>query len=73
MRLMKNSALSLTLVLLVIVFFASSCANNKRYQTIGCYSYNSIPPSDKNDFKIVDFCEFENDMNLATQEILPVD
>ena len=72
MKFMKNSALSLTLALMVLAFL-TSCANNKRYQNIGCYSYESIQPSNTDDCKIVEFTEVHYDANLATKEINTTD
>ena len=73
MKFMKNSALSLTLAFLALAFLTTSCANNKRYQNIGCYSYESIQTSNTDDCKITKFTEVQYDANLASKEINTTD
>jgi PBP1b-binding outer membrane lipoprotein LpoB len=64
---MKNSSLSLTLLLLV-VFFLASCASNNRH--IGCYGYEETPDSDAYCVEEIDLQNTtEVKMNTATESL----
>lgn len=70
MKLMKKSALSLTLGLTLFALLASCAPNNKKYRNIGCYSLNEIPPSTELQAKVSDECT-ENQTTFATTVFVP--
>lgn len=64
---MKNSSLSLTLLLLMI-FFLASCASNNRH--IGCYGYEETPNSDANCAEAIALTNtMEVKMNSTTESL----
>ncbi len=65
MKLMKKSALSLTLIVTLIGLLASCAPNNKKYRNIGCYSMIDIPPTTEFQCETFDDC---SEFTKKTQE-----